>query len=569
MGVEGVDGSVPTKAGPAGAGVPAAEAQPGVPGRARAVRERLTATRFFPSPQAARVRRVAEPDPRLSHVYDDEFRVDLERIRFSPYFSRLSAVTQVIPQAGSGTVIHNRLTHTLKVTAVARSIAMGLRAASEDDRETIVHLGGCDPVVVQAAAAAHDLGHPPFGHLGEHVLDRLARDRLGLADGFEGNAQTLRIVAALDTCDAAPSGLNLTAGVRAAVLKYPWTRGRWRGLAGTTPAHLLPRGVGRAAAAGAAKFSCYVLEEQEMRQARAAYPAVAWAQQTVECAIMDIADDIAYSVHDLDDFYRAGVLQRSVVAAEFDAWLAGSTRLAALGEDELAGRPRTPGYALEATWRAAFAKDGWIADKEAFVDSVRRVQEDLVDGLLDVPYDGGVAADHAVAGFTRRWIDRLSRSVVVERHPNVRGSHVRLTRAAWHDVVVLKFVHAHFVLHRPDLAIYQRGHARVIETLVRAFADWLADPDDAPRVPRRLADLVDAATAAYADLAAAGSSAPSAACGGAGRDRAVAGPATVEARGRGRAIVDYIASLTDAQALSAAALIGGGSVGSWEDGRSL
>ncbi|HMM81532.1 MAG TPA: HD domain-containing protein, partial [Terrimesophilobacter sp.] len=120
---------------------------------------------------------------------DSAFRVDLERIRFSPYFSRLSAVTQVIPQAGSGTVVHNRLTHSLKVTAVARSIAVSLRNRGGKDWDTITKLGGCDHIVVQAAASAHDLGHPPFGHLGEQVLDRLARERLGLADGFEGNAQ--------------------------------------------------------------------------------------------------------------------------------------------------------------------------------------------------------------------------------------------------------------------------------------------------------------------------------------------------------------------------------------------
>jgi dGTPase len=519
-------------------------------------------TRFFPSPPAARRRRVAEPDPRLSHVYDDEFRVDLERIRFSPYFSRLSAVTQVIPQVGSGTVIHNRLTHSLKVTAVARSIAMGLRNTDKEDRETIARLGGCDPVVVQAAAAAHDLGHPPFGHLGEQVLDRLARRRLGLADGFEGNAQTLRILTTLDTCDAARSGLNLTAGVRAAVLKYPWTRAHWKGAAGEVPVHLLPRGVGHGEGSGGAqKYSSYLLEEPELRQARAAYPAVGETQQTVECSVMDIADDIAYSVHDLDDFYRAGVLQRSIVAEELDAWLSGTRRLAALDDEELARHSRTAGHALEETWRAARAKDGWIADEEAFVDSVRRVQADLVNGLLSVPYDGGVSTDHAVAGFTHRWIDRLSGSVCVDPHPGVRGSYVRLTEAAWHDVMVLKFVHSHFVLNRPDLAIYQRGHARVIQTLVAAFADWLDDPEDAQRVPRRLADLVESTTAAYARQAASGDGHDVA--GGVLRER------DAVRLGRGRAILDYIASLTDAQALSAASLISGGSNRSWEDGRSL
>ena len=89
-------------------------------------------------------------------------------------------------------------------------------------RSPLAH--GCDAVVVQAAASAHDLGHPPFGHLGERVLDRLARQTLGLVDGFEGNAQSYRILTALDVSEAAPRGLNLTAAVRTAVAKYPWTR---------------------------------------------------------------------------------------------------------------------------------------------------------------------------------------------------------------------------------------------------------------------------------------------------------------------------------------------------------
>ena len=124
------------------------------------------------------------------------FRTDLERIRFSPYFSRLAAVTQVISQGAAGQVVHNRLTHTIKVTAVARAIATAIR--SGPDAALADELGGCDPVVVQAAASAHDLGHPPFGHLGERILDRIARSRFGLADGFEGNAQTFRIMTELD-----------------------------------------------------------------------------------------------------------------------------------------------------------------------------------------------------------------------------------------------------------------------------------------------------------------------------------------------------------------------------------
>src|SRR6185312_5427681 len=143
---------------------------------------------------------------------DGAFRDDLERIRFSPYFSRLAAVTQVITQGAAGQLVHNRLTHTIKVTAVARAIAVSLRTGRHAD--LLDELGGCDPVVVQAAASAHDLGHPPFGHLGERTLDRIARSRFGLVDGFEGNAQTFRILTRLDV-HGGDQGLDLTAAVRA------------------------------------------------------------------------------------------------------------------------------------------------------------------------------------------------------------------------------------------------------------------------------------------------------------------------------------------------------------------
>ncbi|MEO8907476.1 MAG: dGTP triphosphohydrolase [Microbacteriaceae bacterium] len=503
---------------------------------------------------------------------EDEFRVDLERIRFSPYFSRLSAVTQVIPQAGSGTTVHNRLTHSLKVTAVARSIAMGLRGGVERTRalpphteqaRTLEELGGCDPVVVQAAASAHDLGHPPFGHLGEQTLDRLARGRLGLPDGFEGNAQTFRILTTLDTSDASERGLNLTAAVRAAVLKYPWTRGEWAALPGDPepdgPAHLLPRGVGIDRANGAQKYSAYTLNALEMAQALSAYPAIGRYQQTVECSVMDIADDIAYSVHDLDDFYRAGVLQHTPVAAELQSWLADQTALAALESAELERSFRTPGYSLELAWRRTVQKDAWITDVDAFREAVQRVKAGLVDDLLAVPYDGGLAADRAIAAFTRQWIDRLKASIVVEKNPDVRSGHVRLTQDAWHDVVVLKFVHARFVLDRPDLAIYQKGQARVIESLVSGFSAWLDDPDDAARAPRRLTDSAEATIQAYHQLR---TDAPELL-------RTSADDEALARLGRARAVIDYIASFTDAQALSAAALIGGTSDRLWEDGRSL
>ncbi|MGO2658410.1 deoxyguanosinetriphosphate triphosphohydrolase family protein [Mycetocola reblochoni] len=510
-----------------------------------------------PSPVPARHRReIAEPLPEGGVPYPSfDFRTDLERIRFSPYFSRLSAVTQVVPQTSAGPVIHNRLTHSIKVTAVAREIAVTLANDRGENGRRILRLGGCEPVVVQAAASAHDLGHPPFGHLGEQVLDRLARQELGLPEGFEGNAQTFRILAALDTNGLTPTGLNLTAAVRAAVLKYPWTRLEWRDRA-PLPDGERPRGVGDARATGAHKFSVYSLHAAEVARVRAAYPGLDPWQQTVECSVMDVADDIAYSIHDLDDFYRAGVLQQTAVSGELRAWLRDEDTLAERSDAELRERSRTPGHGLETLWRRMRRRDPWIADPEAFRLAVEQVSIELGDTLLAIPFDGGGEAERAITAFTARWLDRFKRGITVDESPNVRSGVVRLSQQSWHDVNVLKFVHTRFVLDRPDLATVQRGQGTVIETLVRGFTAWLQDPDDAARAPRRLLESMDVAIEDYALLRRE-------------HPNVLSGPtddASIIRRGRGRAVIDYVASLSDSQALSIAATISGGSDRLWSTG---
>ncbi|WP_105565199.1 deoxyguanosinetriphosphate triphosphohydrolase family protein [Microbacterium halophytorum] len=469
------------------------------------------------------------------------FRVDVERIRFSPFYSRLSAVTQVISQAGAGLAVHNRLTHSVKVAAVARAIATHLATRTDDAPRTVSALGGAHPVVVQAAAAAHDLGHPPFGHLGEQALDHLARTRFGLSEGFEGNAQTYRIITRLDEHDRPGVGLNLTAAVRAAVLKYPWRRGE-----------------GGQRRGGASKFNYYAVDEQDVAQALAAYPAIEQGQQTVECSIMDIADDIAYSLHDLDDFYRADLLNPATLSAEFRMWHRDLAALRALDERELAAAARTPGHSLELLWRELLRKDSWIADPDAFAEAVAKVRAEVIDGLIAEPFDGSLASERTLARFTTAWIARLQSSVEVHRAPNIRSGHVSLSRQAWHEVAVLKFLHQRFILERPDLAVYQRGQASVLERLVDGFSAWLDDPRDARRAPRRLIDLVELATDDYRRLR---------------RDA----PALVESRSdadldrlaRGRGIIDYVASLTDAQATSLDGLLSGRTERLWEAGQGL
>jgi dGTPase len=464
------------------------------------------------------------------------YRTDRDRIAASPFFARLAGVTQVVSPAGSGLIVHNRLTHSLQVAQVARAVAERL-TADDATAALLERLGGCDADVVEAAALAHDLGHPPFGHLGEQVLDRLAREELGLPDGFEGNAQSFRIVTTIDLHGPAGVGLDLTAAVRAAVLKYPWTR-RSHPDPHPSTAVLPPRGAGaapEAPQAGSGKFSCYDTELDDLIEARGPFEdAIGPWQQTVEAAVMDIADDIAYAIHDLEDFHRVGVLQPTGVAAELAGWRA-------CGDGHPAGGA---GADLERLRQRLRVKDGWAYDDDAFADAVDRVREDLVDGLLWRAFDGSMAAERAVAEFSARWTARLVGGVEAVADPPVRSAHVRLGTAQWHEVAVLKFVHQRFVLRRSDLASYQRGQATVLVGLVGALGDWLASDGDGPRLPPRLHDLVELAREEYGRLVP---------------------RREVQRRARGRAVIDYVASLTDGQAGALLDVLTGRSARIWTD----
>ncbi|SDY37446.1 dGTPase [Micromonospora pattaloongensis] len=494
-------------------------------------------------------------DPRARRLFGDAstahgdlalspFRVDRDRIVASPFFARLGGVTQVISPGGSGLLVHNRLTHSLKVAQAGRAIAERL-TGDDRYRDLLDKLGGCDPDVVEAAALAHDLGHPPFGHLGERVLDRLARERLGLRDGFEGNAQSYRIVTSTELRGAATIGLDLTAAVRAAILKYPWTR---QGYPDPHPRHLAvpPRGAAAPPedpASGSLKFGAYSTEAADLRRAREPFAGrIADWQQTVEASIMDTADDIAYAIHDVEDFHRVGVLQQGSVAGELMAWQREAAELRGLPEPALEVAARRPGRSIERLRRQLHRKDGWIADDGAFAAAVEHVRRELVDGLLGAPFDGSIEAEQYVAGFSARWTRRLVDAIEVVPDPPVRSGHVRLAVAQWHEVQVLKFVHHRFVLARPDLALHQRGQAALLATLVEALLAWLLDPEEASRLPRRLHDLVELAEA---ELPA---DAP---------DR--------HAQARGRAIIDHVASLTDSQAVALLDALSGRSGQLWTD----
>jgi dGTPase len=215
--------------------------------------------------------------------FRSQFQRDRDRILYTYAFRRLAGVTQVVEPV-EGHIFHNRLTHTLEVAQVARRIAERI---AKQQRSLAASWGGVDPDVVEAAAFAHDLGHPPFGHVAEVELDRLS-SRFD-PDGFEGNAQSFRIVCRLAAHREGYRGLNLTRATLRAVLKYPWHR-----TSKTTDPERHR------------KFGAYRSEAEEFRAALNLPRA--GGGQSAEAAIMDFADDVAYSVHDFDDFCRAGLI---------------------------------------------------------------------------------------------------------------------------------------------------------------------------------------------------------------------------------------------------------------------
>ncbi|GAB3053861.1 deoxyguanosinetriphosphate triphosphohydrolase [Sediminivirga luteola] len=206
------------------------------------------------------------------------FQRDRARVLHSSGLRRLGAKTQVV-SPGSDDFVRNRLTHSLEVAQVGRELARYL---------------GCDPDIVDAACLSHDLGHPPFGHNGETALARIAAD----IGGFEGNAQTLRLLTRLEPKVAWPSGrpagLNLTRATLDAVIKYPW------------PLEEAPPVTGESSRLQ--KFGVYADDLEVFRWCRNGR---ADGQRCLEAQLMDLADDISYSVHDMEDAVVGGHLDLS------------------------------------------------------------------------------------------------------------------------------------------------------------------------------------------------------------------------------------------------------------------
>jgi dGTPase len=225
-------------------------------------------------------------DDRSPRIGDDRtpFQRDRDLILYSSAFKRLLGITQVA-SATVGHVFHTRLTHSLQVAQAGRRLAEKLLI-----KQNTLAAGCIDPDRVEAACLAHDIGHPPFGHLAEQILDLKAID----FGGFEGNAQSFRIVTQLSVTSAAFPGLNLTRGTLQALLKYPWTYSRRP----KDPSHSSGR---------KPKWGVYDCDGGTLEQITGDDSGGPFSK-SAEAEMMDWADDMTYSVHDVEDFFRAGLI---------------------------------------------------------------------------------------------------------------------------------------------------------------------------------------------------------------------------------------------------------------------
>lgn len=436
----------------------------------------------------------AKPGEKQDGELRDEYRRDADRLVYASALRRLGGVTQVISPVDQY-IYHDRLTHSLKVAQVAKTLAHRLGPRVNGD-------------VVEAASLAHDLGHPPFGHAAEselmNVLDgKVLRngDRVGdnngaipiLHDSFEGNAQTFRIVAriAARKFDERTYGLNLTYRTLAAVLKYPWARGH-----APTKYEVL----------SVEKWGAYASEEDVRKKALevAADAQLLGPIRSVEADIMDWADDISYAVHDTEDFFRAGILPLDTLFHSDALW-----------GDFL--------RFCEAAIRSRKVQD-W-----AFEDGDFHQAADGIRGQL--PHDayaGDYASREALHRFGSLNIDGLLKEAYIDSENELCIDPSRRMRAE-----ILKKLTRYFVIDTADMHFEQAGHRAMIRRLffvlheraISAYSKRGSGSELSRTLPARFADYCDAALAAGERDG----------YGSAGQRLA-------------RATIDFICSLTDVQA---------------------
>ena len=386
-----------------------------------------------------------------------DFARDRARLLHSSALRRLAAKTQVLSPTAGLDFARNRLTHSLEVAQVGRELATSL---------------GLDPDVVDTACLAHDLGHPPFGHNGERALNEWSRD----IGGFEGNAQTLRLLTRIEpkAIDATGRsfGLNLTRASLDASCKYPW-----------------PAAQGVPDPGGRMKFGFYDDDTAAFEWLRAGAPR---RRRCIEAQVMDLSDDIAYSVHDFED---------AVVNSYVDVSSLGSLD----GHDDLV--------------TAMHAWVGGELSRDELVEAFERLRR---QPFWLRSYDGGRLDQARLKNLTSQLIGRFAGSATQSTRESYAEESLIRFRASMvispdviGEIAVLKGITAAFVMTQgARQPIYERQR-EVLTTLAESLwqrgdseldagfaADWATASDDAARrrvVVDQVASLTDQSAMAWHD----------------------------------------------------------------------
>jgi dGTPase len=333
-------------------------------------------------------------------------------------------VTQVVA-AHEGHVFHNRLTHSIRVAQIARRLTQKFLSEATDKVEAV---GGTNPDVAEAAGLAHDLGHPPFGHIGEEELRSCAEKR-GVSDGFEGNAQSFRIVTKLALRSPEVPGLNLTRATLDAVLKYPWPR--------------------QSEGYEKDKYGIYQSEVADFRFARELHSRPADKRKGPEAEIMEWADDVTYAVHDAEDFYRARLIPLDRLASLDD----GSERKRFF--DGMYQRP-------ELTKR--MGSDPRTELEAAFFKVITTFS-------ISEPYTGTREHRSRLRDFSSNLIGQFVDAIELHVPSSESELFVKVRPLQRLQVRVLKALTWFYVIYNPALATQQYGQRKIIRELFEVFGN--------------------------------------------------------------------------------------------------
>ncbi|MEN6512107.1 MAG: dGTP triphosphohydrolase [Chloroherpetonaceae bacterium] len=375
---------------------------------------------------------------------EEEFRSpyerDYDRIIYSTAFRRLAGVTQVV-NPSEGQIFHNRLTHSLKVAQVGKRIAQKLLHDSESSNQELIQTwGGLQPEVVENAALAHDLGNPPFGHIAETELRRLVEENtIENLQGeeisrlsFEGNAQSFRIVNLLAIAYEEFDGLNLTAATQNAILKYPWCKSK----------------------KNEKKFGVYEEENEIFELIRRPYSNLhANKQRTLEAAIMDIADDITYAIHDFEDFFRANIIP----FGNFDYEI-----LKQLLADSI-----RDGFD---TWYLNFNVDEISPALDTFFDLINSIP-------IKSPFTGDSRDRINLHVLTSTLLKHFTYNISINSNFGKNEQPIKMPSISGLVLLYLKRLSKYFVIDNPKLLRQQYGEKEIIKYLFSTFMDSLNDND--------------------------------------------------------------------------------------------